>query len=282
MIQTLRSRIRSFAFVAALTLALLGAGCITRQVRQAIDAANAASLAAELGLGSEDPSKPGGLGWEQASARIEGFIAAHPENRSTVAALRVRQAMLLLNNRQYHLAKAAFGEAQLTDLHTARDRALKQLEAELLWWYPTSGGTLPADEYAPTSNRLVRITAVRADLKAPEDEGIRDWLAAWRGWMALKMANDADPDILGANAPRGYLEDALNTFASMGPAGETARWLADTNFPGGLKPEAAITASNRRRFYADDLIAGAKRAMRQNAITDPEIKDPYFRERLAR
>jgi hypothetical protein len=282
MTKTLSLRIRSFALATALVTVLLGAGCITHQVRQAIDEANVASISAELGLGSEDPSKPGGSGWEQASAKIEGFIAAHPENKSTIAALRVRQAMMLLNNRQYNLAKAAFGEAQLADLHTSRDRALKQLERELLWWYPTAAGTLPADEYPQASNRLVHITTVRAGLKAPEDEGIRDWLAAWRGWVALKMANDADQDVRGANAPLNYLEDAINTFASMLPAGETAQWLADTNFPAGLKPETAITGSSRRRFLADDLLAGAKKAMRQNAIPNPEIKDPYFRERLAR
>src|SRR6185503_14329741 len=102
----LLARFRQFTACAVLAAMLFSSGCATqRQVKEIVSASNMASLSAELGLGSEDPSKPAGGGdsWKQASAKIEAFVAEHPENKTTIAALRVRQAVLLLNNKQYHL-----------------------------------------------------------------------------------------------------------------------------------------------------------------------------------
>jgi len=172
------TRFRVFTTTAVLAAALFATGCATqRQVKEIVSASNMASLSTELGLGGEDPSKPAGGGdsWKQASAKIEAFVAEHPENKTTIAVLRVRQAVMLLNNKQYNLAKAAFAEAKLEDLRaSSRDRSLKRLETDLLWWYPTAGGTLPAGEFTTASNALTHISTVWSDLKAPEDEGIRD------------------------------------------------------------------------------------------------------------
>ena len=280
----LRAQGRSFATLFVLAALLFASGCVTqRAVKDIVAESNMASLSEEWMLGAENPSKPNGTnGWKAASAKIEAFIAAHPENKVTIAALRVRQGVLLLNNKQYHLAEAAFDQVKVEDLRaSSRDRALKQLQPELLWWYPTAGGSLPTAEYRTASNALVRITAVRAGLTAPEEEGIRDWLAALRAWIALKMANDADNDALGANASRRFLEDGINTYAAMLPAGEAARWQQETNFPPeGMSLELAFGGANRRRFRADDLIKGAQTAMRQNAISSPQITEEYFRTRL--
>ena len=280
-------RFRLFTASVVLAAALFSIGCATqRQVKEIINESNMASLSAELGLGSEDPGKPAGGGdsWKQASAKIEAFIAAHPENKTTIAVLRVRQAMMLLNNKQYHLAKAAFDEAKLEDLRaSSRDRSLKRLDKDLLWWYPTAGGTLPRNEFSIASNALAHVTAVWSDLKAAEDEGIRDWLAALRAWIGLKMANDADADVFGTNVVRGFLEDAINTYATMLPPNEAAQWQSTTNFPpAGLTPEVAITGPNRRRFRANDLIEGAKKAIASNRISTPDIKEQYFRDRILR
>jgi len=128
---------------------------------------------------------------------------------------------------------------------------------------------------------LGHITAVWTDLKAREDEGIRDWLAALRAWIGLKMANDADADVFGTNAVRGFLEDAINTYAAMLPPNEASQWQTTTNFPpAGLTLEIAITGPNRRRFRANDLIEGAKKAIAGNRIPTPDIKEQYFRDRI--
>lgn len=271
----------------ALAVSLFFTSCATeRQVKGIVEASNAASLSAELGLGTEDPGRPAGSGenWKQSSAKIEAFIAQHPENKPTVAALRVRQAMLLLNNKQYNLARAAFAEAKLEDLRgSSRDRSLKRLDEDLLWWYQTAGSTLPRNEFSTASNAMERITTVWRDLKTPKDEGIRDWIAALRAWIGLKMANDADADVVGVNVVRGFLEDAINTYSTMLPANELAQWQSTPDFPpAGMTLEIAITGENRRRFRADDLIGAAKKAMANNRIQDPEFKEQYFRERILR
>lgn len=279
------TRFRVFTTAMVLAATLFATGCATqRQVKEIVSASNMASLSTELGLGGEDPSKPAGVGdsWKDASAKIEAFVAEHPENKTTIAVLRVRQAMMLLNNKQYNLAKAAFAEAKLEDLRaSSRDRSLKRLEADLLWWYPTAGGTLPASEFTTASNTLTHISTVWSDLRAPEDEGIRDWLAALRAWIGLKMANDGDADVLGTNTVRRFLEDAINTYATMLPPGEAASWQSVPTFPPvGLTLEIAIAGPNRRRFRADDLIVGAKRTILNNRIAKPVFNEVYFRDRI--
>ncbi|MEO6034062.1 MAG: hypothetical protein ABIQ35_02280 [Verrucomicrobiota bacterium] len=283
----LLSRFRFVVASLVLSTALLFTSCATqRQVKDIVSASNLAALSTELNLGAEDPGKPGGQGetWKQASAKIDAFIAQHPENKPTVAALRVRQAMLLLNNKQYNLAHAAFDEAKLEDLRgSSRDRALKRLDADLLWWYPTAGGTLPREEFSSASKSLERISAVWKELKSPEDEGVRDWLAALRAWIGLKMANDADADAVGTNVVRGFLEGAINTYSSMLPVNEAAQWQSMPDFPpAGMTMEIAVNGPNRRRFRADDLIAAARKVMANNRIATPEITEPYFREKILR
>jgi hypothetical protein len=272
---------RRFVLALALCGILASSGCITNQVREAINDAEVASVSADYGLGVADPSGPKpGAGWREASAKIDAIVAQHPESPDMNAALRVRQAVMLLNNQQFNLAKVAFEAAPPDKLHTPRDQALKNLQKELLWWYESAKGSIPSDEYEKASGYLANISKERSKLKSPSDDSMRDWLAALRAWIALKLAADADNDVLGEGASQKWLEDGLNTFAGMLPEGETSRWLTNTTFPNGLTLDTAMTGSNRRRFYADDLIAGAKKAMRQSAIPQPNVADPYFKARL--
>lgn len=282
---SLLPRLRALGSVLAFAATLLVSGCATqRQIGDIVVTSNLASLSAELGLGTESPSKPDGRAdWKAASAKIEAFIAQHPDNPTTVSALRVRQAVMLLNNRQYNLAAAAFGEAKPENLRgSARDRSLKRLEPELLWWYPTAGGSFSRADFQTASNALQKISLVWTELKSPDDDGIREWLAALRAWIGLKMANDGDAQVLGADTVRGFLENAINTYASMLPKGEAEAWRAVRQFPpADVTLETAVTGSNRRRFRADDLIAGARKAIQQNALSTPQLSEPYFRERIA-
>lgn len=270
---------RSFQLLSVL-LVLATAGCTTStEVRDLVNASNAATLSADL-----NPGAAGTLGSAdvaEVSRRIEAFIAANPEQKSTNASLRVRQAVILLQNKQTNLAELAFNEASLEDLKgSTRDQALKRLQDTLIWYHRMVGSN-SVDDTAGQHYRAV--TAEIAKLTTPQDEGIRDYLAAVRAWIGIKRASQEFGE-----AATTVLTQAVNDYAATLPAGETARWeIAEqpgnaNPWPHGMKFETAITAASRRHFRALDLIDGANAAIALNAITlhPLAIDDPYFRARL--
>ncbi len=271
--------------VAALALA----SCVTDdQVKQIVTDANLASLSAQLDLGGVNPGGPGTAGnWQDASKKIEAVIAANPDQVSMNAALRVRQAVMLLQNGQYNLATAAFGEASLENLHTARDRAFKQLATELVWWYRIAGNSESID-FATASAAQTKIDGVVKTLAAdPQqaklNEGIRDLLVAMRAFIGVKMATD----VYGVEQARTYLQDAIDRFAESLPAGETAAWTTQETAPNiwppaGMSVDVAVSGTNRRHFTALSLIDAAKKAMAANAITGVRVSDAYFQARIGR
>lgn len=125
--------------------------------------------------------------WEEPSARIDAFIAAHPDDKATASALRVRQAMLLLAYKQYNLASAAFDQA--TELHLARDKALKALKEELIWWFKVDQKKAPGNEVDDVIAAFsMQIATLNDD---PENQSIRDYLAEMRAWIQLYAASHA-------------------------------------------------------------------------------------------
>ena len=89
--------------------------------------ASDATLSADLNRGVAGALA--GSNVAEVSRRIDAFIAAHPDQKTTNASLRVRQAVMLLQNKQTNLAEAAFNQAALADLKgSTRDEALKRLE----------------------------------------------------------------------------------------------------------------------------------------------------------
>jgi hypothetical protein len=270
--------LRRFRRLLPLALFLALASCATRQdVTDAVTSTNAASLMAELNPGSASPQSGGAPArWQAASQKVEAFIAANPDQKVTNAELRVRQAVMLMQNRQPNLAKAAFDQVALADLPTARDRALKRLQEELLWWYRSAGETAGID-FTKGEKAQAAITTVLADLKTPDDESIRDFLAAVRASIGVKMATD----VFGQPKAQAYLKDAIDTYAAGLPAGETSRWVALTNWPpAGETFDTAVSAETRRHFRADGLIAVAKKAMTANGIHGVTFKDAYFQKKL--
>lgn len=265
------------------------AGCVTDdQVKRIVSDSNVASLSAQLDLGGVNAAGPGAAGnWQEASKKIEAIIAANPDQVSTNAALRVRQAVMLLQNQQYNLAAAAFDEASLDNLHTARDRAFKTLATELVWWYRTAGNSESID-FTVAAAAQTKIDNVAKGLMADAaqaklNEGIRDLLVAMRAFIGVKMATD----VFGVDPARTYLQDAINAFAASLPAGETVAWAAletapNTWPPDGMSLEVAVSGTNRRHFTALSLIDAAKKAMAANAITGVQVSDAYFQARLAR
>jgi hypothetical protein len=125
--------------------------------------------------------------WEEPSARIDAFIAAHPNDIPTASALRVRQAMLLLAHRQYDLAGAAFDQA--TELKLARDKALKALKEELIWWFKLDQKSAPGNDVDDKIDAFSKQIATLND--DPENESIRDYLAEMRAWIQLYAASHA-------------------------------------------------------------------------------------------
>src|SRR5688572_16330532 len=95
----------NFRCIARLLPLLAGlwlAGCATvDQVQKIVADSNAASLSADLNPGSANPpGSTAGQSWQEASKKIEAFITANPDQKTTNASLRVRQAVMLLQNRQ--------------------------------------------------------------------------------------------------------------------------------------------------------------------------------------
>ena len=146
--------------------------------------------------------------WEEPSARIDEFIAAHPDDKRTASALRVRQAMLLLAYKKYNLADAAFDQA--SDLHRARDKALKALKDELIWWFKVDQTQAPGNEV----NEI--IAAFSEQIKNlgddSENEGIRDYLAEMRAWIQLYVASHAVNDTMLANDIASAMDNYTDTL----------------------------------------------------------------------
>jgi hypothetical protein len=245
-----------------------------------VNASNVAALSAEL-----NPGAAGTLGTAnvaEVSRRIEAFIAANPDQKSTNASLRVRQAVILLQNKQTNLAEAAFNEASLEDLKgSTRDQALKRLQDTLIWYHRMVGSD--SIDQTAAARHYKAVTAEIDRLTPPQDEGIRDYLAAVRAWIGIKRAS-----LTAGAAATSLLTEAINDYAKTLVPGETARWESEeqpdnpNRWPNGMKFETAITAGSRRHFRALDLIEGANGAIALNLIPihPPAIADPYFRSRL--
>jgi len=271
---------RSVLLLSSLVV-LFTAGCPSSTEVGDLVSASDATLSADLNRGAAGIL--GGTDVAEVSRRLDAFIAAHPEQKATNASLRVRQGVMLLQNKQTNLAEAAFNQAALADLKgSTRDAALKRLQDTLIWYHRTAGATaLDGTE----GKHYQKLTAEIAGLTAPADEDIRDYLAAVRAWIGIKRAS-----LSFGPAAATLLTQAINDYAATLAAGETAAWENEEKrtasnprpWPHGTAFADAATAANRRHFRARDLIEGANAASALNAIAfkPTAIADAYFRARL--
>jgi tetratricopeptide (TPR) repeat protein len=171
-------------------IVVFGAGCATTsEVKAIVAESNAAILVAQLpDLELEgDPSKkltvsdPADI-----SRKIESFIAAHPDQKVAISALRVRQAQLYISLGKFELARSAF--AQATELKTDRDKALKELAEPMIWCWQNNGDVewdppqqLKAQQHLESFDQVL--------LKLNESPSIRDFLAEMRAYLGLKLAS---------------------------------------------------------------------------------------------
>jgi hypothetical protein len=273
--QTLSNNIVRFIHRSSVVTALAAAillvdGCATqRQVENIVAESNAAMLAAgvpDVQLKADGSS--GGTGdWQSASHKIDAFIAANPDQKTTIGALRVRQGVLLLANRQYDLAQAAFNAA--SDLKTDRDKALKALSSWLVWWYQHSADpTLNPLQRAKASEALSAFDAQIANVQGSPD--IRDFLAEMRAYIGFKLASEEQGD-----AKRATFVDTLNRYSEIFTPEDL-----DALAQGNLKPASnAVTVTERRRLRAQAVIAKAKRMASSGSLASlsaSNLKNPQF------
>ena len=274
---------RSIHILFGAVLAVLVAGCVTRtEVASIVAESNQALLAAQATAlaeynGSVIASQLGGLPpasgkvdeidpWSQASSRIDSFAEAHPEQKKAIAALRIRQAILLLSNQQYPLAKMAFDLAPMEDLVAERDQALKRNQAHLIWWFDASA----ADHWTDDSDQP-KATAALDALKVEQQtlssgSEIRDYLAELRAWIGLTRARHA------SSGPerKAHLEEAMNIYATLFTAEDILSLKSSSD---ALPDPQAISLNTRRRLRAQAVINAAKELNQRPPKADLENKD---------
>ena len=204
----------------AVLLAFIGTGCQSvKEVKKIVEKSNATVLNA---IATQNLNSMPGIvlpdadgkrameAWEEPAAKIDAYIAAHPEEKKTASALRIRQAILYLSYKQYELAKAAFNQTSEGDLTSDRDKALKALQSQLLWWFQLDESRAPdfvkAGEHVKKISDRIKILNVD-----PENESIRDYLAEMRAWIEIHMAKKA-PNV---NFKAKYITDAIDNYASV-------------------------------------------------------------------
>jgi hypothetical protein len=254
-------------------MALAFTGCATRkQVAEIVTQSNAAMLAGQFGL--PDPHGTGGApGWQMESDRIDAFIAAHPDQPTATAPLRIRQGMLLLTHGQYHLAGAAFDQASEDDLHTARDQALKRNQETLLWWFANSTNhTWTTDDQALADRALTNLKEEQSRLAASPE--IRDYLAELRAWIGLSAARQTTS----TNRMRERIEETLNVYSQVFTPDDLL-FLAGESANEGVSK--ALPVDIRRRLRAKAVLDAAKE-LNQTRNLGARPKAPVFDEWIQR
>ena len=257
-------------------------GCATQQqVKDIVAESNAALVSATLlgvpggeaallpypGTGG-DPAGSGNEPWLAPCAKIDAFIEAHPDQKVSASALRVRQGILLLSYKQYNLARAAFEMADPKYLTTARDKALYSLRAHLIWWFrldKTSSMSLA--EFGEADKALEALQTQIGTLG--ESPGIRDYLAEMRVWIALSAALQT----VNKARAKEYFENGMNDYAEIFTA-EDLEVLKKATEPS--EWDVSIEAV-RRRLRSGAVIKYAKDVISQQGIV-PDLRSPVFSE----
>jgi len=186
---------RMLGVLAAMALA---GGCVSaEQVEDIVNESNRtivvasireSSVTAVAGSGANLDPEPGSLDdatWQQAVARIEEFIDDHPGEILTINALRMREAVVLLNAGQPNLARAVFSEVDRAQLGNERDRAIYDAREHLIWWYGL-GSTMSDDDRGFAKDAMDGIADVANDLV--KESHTRRYLEETRVRIALRVA----------------------------------------------------------------------------------------------
>jgi hypothetical protein len=189
---------------------LFFAGCANHtEVAAVLAQSNAAMLAGQLGGLPQKTDGATPANWQEANERIESFVAAHADQKETIAPLRVRQAMLLLGHGKLSLARAAFDAADPKSLHADRDQALKRQQAHLLWWFGVRlADTWQASDQKAAETALTDLKKEYSRTDASPDT--RLYFGELRAWIGLAAARQTTTP----QRRKERLEDAINGLAS--------------------------------------------------------------------
>ena len=202
------------ALIVPLASISLVAGCITQeQVQSIVTESNYQTLTADADVSAvqlhanpEEADAPP----DEVIRRIETFIMQHPDQPAMTSPLRLRQAVLFLNQKEFSSAQAAFDAVIPGALNTERDQSLHRLSSTLLWWYEHAderAGSFIAEMEA-AKKHMASVTDEAAKLKASPE--LRDLLIEAHGWIAIKLAG-ATQD--GERAK--WLEKAINSYGTV-------------------------------------------------------------------
>ncbi len=181
--------------VVVLVLGSLLAACVTRaEVEEIVQASNETTILLQQSERFVSDPAAGGevLAVDPAAvsalvARIDVFIAQHPDMKATNDALRVRKAMILMAAGRMNGARASFAAVE-GELLNDRDRALAASHETLIWWREVAvlddADALPGREDFEAG--LAALEGATRDLD-PTSIDIRFYLAEIRAWMALKL-----------------------------------------------------------------------------------------------
>jgi hypothetical protein len=221
------------------------------------------------------PALPGtetASGDADAIGRIEAYIAAHPDQKPTIASLRIRQGVIYLDRKQFNLAAAAFDAADPTQLFTDRDQTLKAVSGELIWWYRTAPlPNIPAAEMGRAESAMRTLKTETAKRQGSPDT--RELLAEMRAWIGLKyFAALAD-----RSKQKAVMQDTIDEYASI----FTPSDLAELCTPGRVS-DTASTADQRRRLRAGPVIKQARAYSSELAGPGkPTFRDPVMQSLIA-
>ncbi len=116
-------------------IVLLGACVETAAVRRLVEDSNRALAEEAYVERMSTPTASGGKDALLARVReIEDYLGRAPRRPRTVAALRVRQGVLLVAAGEFARARMAFRAATPTDLVAQRDRTLRAVSEVWTWW----------------------------------------------------------------------------------------------------------------------------------------------------
>jgi hypothetical protein len=263
-----RAAARLAAGICTALLLLALPGCATQEQVKRIVADSNAQLAASRFAEVPLEAKPDAPREVDAARQIESFIAEHPDQKTLIGTLRVRQAMIYLSRKQYNLAQAAFNAA--TDLQTDRDQALVAVHKSLIWWYENSA--TPFNDAMATSasaHRKAFSTEAKRRSASPE---IRDFLAESAAWVGLKQFEATTR----SSEQKAIIEETMNDYAFI-LDGSDLEWLCQ---PAPMTDKADMQAA-RRRVWAELVLDEGTKQIRTMEVK-PAFVPPLLQEILTR
>ncbi|MBI9076558.1 MAG: hypothetical protein JEZ02_14220 [Desulfatibacillum sp.] len=203
-----RARVLVLVALMVMAGALLVSGCVTEgKVRAIVDESNTLLISEQL-LGPDFLLDGAPTEWQVTAQKIDAFIATHPDQEATNGALRIRQAMLYLKEKQFNLALAAFKTVDPKPL-SPRDQALCAVGDTLVWWYKDREGVywdnIEGKRLKTFDDQISILT------KSP---AIRDYLAELRMYLVLDAIKNENTEAQAEKAFENGLKDYGKIFTN--------------------------------------------------------------------